>query len=178
MLMRSVREIRRGAILAKKRFDLLKYNFKFKAQRGGFYDIQHDIEGLRSHKQMNILDLKSKREMYLLDPLSDATEYGGLSETQLLHNEEEGYLRLKAKFVKEKQGFQLENTTMFCGFQNNYLIKKEFEYFNGIRVTMKPPIYPCKVGLHIQITMGNEHELFVVSFREFKLDLINLGTHR
>ena len=52
---------------------------------------------------------------------------------------------------------------MFSGFQNNYLIKKEFEYFNGLRVTMKPPMHPCKVGLHIQVSMGNEHELFVVS---------------
>lgn len=43
--------------------------------------------------------------MYLLDPMSDASEYGGLSETELFHNEEEGYLRLKAKFIREKQGF-------------------------------------------------------------------------
>ena len=114
--MRSVREISREAILAKKRFDLFKYNFNFKLQRGGLYDLQHDIEGLRSHKTMNILDLNSKREMYLLDLLSDASEYGGLSETELFHNEQDGYLRLKAKFVKEKQGFQLENSTMFCGF--------------------------------------------------------------
>lgn len=76
-MLRSVREVRRGAILAKKRFDLLKYNLKFKLQRGGLYDIQQDIEGLRSHKTMNILDLKSKSEMYLLDLLSDASEYGG-----------------------------------------------------------------------------------------------------
>jgi hypothetical protein len=85
--MRSVLEIRRGAILAKKRLDLFKYNMKFRVMRGSVYDIQHDIEGLRSHKSMNILDLKSKREMYLLDPKSDASEFGGLSETELFHNE-------------------------------------------------------------------------------------------
>jgi hypothetical protein len=46
--------------------------------------------------------MKSKREMYLLDMYSDASEYGGQSETELYHNEEEGFLRLKAKFVREK----------------------------------------------------------------------------
>lgn len=26
---------------------------------------------------------------------------------------------------------------------------------------MRPPMYPCKLGLHIKISIGNEHELFM-----------------
>ena len=50
---------------------------------------------------------------------------------------------------------------MFCGFQNLYLVKNEFDNYNGIRVRMRPPMYPCKIGLHIKVSIGNEHELFM-----------------
>ena len=26
---------------------------------------------------------------------------------------------------------------------------------------MRPPCYPCKLGLHIKISIGNEYELFM-----------------
>ena len=55
-------------------------------------------------------------EIYLLDVYSDGTEFGGLSETHLLHNEKEGFLRLQAKFVKDRQGLEFLNDVMFCGF--------------------------------------------------------------
>ena len=32
--------------------------------------------------------------------------------------------------------------------------------YNGVRIIMKPPMYPCKLGLHIKMSMGNEHECF------------------
>ena len=50
---------------------------------------------------------------------------------------------------------------MFCGFQNVYLHKSEYDMFNGLRIKMKPPQYPCKLGLHIKVSIGNEYELFV-----------------
>jgi len=50
------------------------------------------------------MDMSDPREIYLIDVNSDATEYGGLSETQLLHNEKQGYLRMTAKFNRERHG--------------------------------------------------------------------------
>ena len=38
---------------------------------------------------------------------------------------------------------------------------KEFDMFNGLRIVMKPPVYPCKLGVHLEVSMGNEYELFV-----------------
>jgi hypothetical protein len=107
------------------------------------------------------MDMASPKEIYLIDVLSDATDFGGLSETQLLHNESEGFLRVSAKFIRDRQGLQLMNNVMYCGFQNLYLVKQEFDGFNGLRVTMKPPQYPCKFGLHIKVSIGNEYEQFV-----------------
>ena len=72
-------------------------------ERGAMYDIQHDIEGLSSPKSLNVLDMKSKREFFLLDKYSDAALYGGLSETDL-EQHEDGFLRITAKFVRERQG--------------------------------------------------------------------------
>lgn len=112
---------------------------------------------------MNLVDMARKKEFYLLDTYSDATQYGGLSETLLTHHPEEGFVRLNARFIREKQGLVMPTNTMFSGFQNNYLLKREYELFNGIRVTMKPPMYPCKIGLHLKVNIGNEFELFSVS---------------
>jgi xylose isomerase len=124
--------------------------------------MKQDLDVLEfSQKFVNIMDMSSPKELYLLDVFSDATRFGGQSETQLLHNQDKGFLRVTAKFVKETQALQLENDVMFCGFENVYLLKKEFDIFNGIRVTMKPPAYPCKFGLHIKVGMGNEYELFL-----------------
>lgn len=50
---------------------------------------------------------------------------------------------------------------LFSGFQNLYLIKQEFDHFNGMRITMRPPMHPCKVGIHLRVSIGNEHEHFV-----------------
>jgi hypothetical protein len=158
--MRSIKEIRRGLIMAQKRFSLFKYNIKFRMERGAFYDIGHDIEGLKKEKSLNILDLKSKKEFFLLDKYSDAALYGGLSETELEHHEE-GFVRVKAKFIRERTGLQLPTNILFCGFQNIYLIKQEFDHYNGIRITMRPPKHPCKVGIHLKVSIANEHELFV-----------------
>ena len=44
-----------------------------------------------------------------------------------------------------------------------HLFKKEFYLYNGLRITMRPPRYPVKLGLHIKVNFGSEHELFVGS---------------
>ena len=54
-----------------------------------------DMDMMTNQSQsINIMDLSSKSELYLLEVYSDATQYGGLSETNILHHEEEGYIRL------------------------------------------------------------------------------------
>jgi hypothetical protein len=30
-----------------------------------------------------------------------------------------------------------------------------------MRITMRPPMHPCKVGIHLRVSIGNEHEHFV-----------------
>mmetsp|Transcript_6827 Transcript_6827/g.11523 ORF Transcript_6827/g.11523 Transcript_6827/m.11523 type:complete len:155 (-) Transcript_6827:318-782(-) len=86
--------------------------------------------------------------------------YGGLSETTLEHHKEEGFVRLKSRLIRERQGLVLPTNLMFSGFEHNDMFKREFYMFNGIRVTMRPPEYPCKVGLHIKMNIGNDNELF------------------
>ena len=103
--------------MARKRFDLFKYNLMFRVKRGQAYDINQDINVLqKTTKVMNIMDMSDPREIFLLDVHSDATEYGGLSETLLLHNEKQGYLRMTAKFIRERHGLQLQDNMMYCGF--------------------------------------------------------------
>ena len=61
MEMLGVREIRRGFIMACKRFDLLKYNIKFRMKRGEFYDFEHDMKThYKSTRIMNLLDFKRR----------------------------------------------------------------------------------------------------------------------
>ena len=50
---------------------------------------------------LNVADFASVREAYLLDIRSDATDFGGQSETELEHHAEEGFVRLTAKFIRE-----------------------------------------------------------------------------
>ena len=107
------------------------------------------------------MDLSNKSELYLLEVYSDATQYGGLSETNILHHEEEGYIRLQSKFVRDTSGLHLPTNMMFSGIQNCFLCKHYYSHMNGIRVTMRPPSYPTKIGLNIKVAMGQEFEHYV-----------------
>lgn len=49
---------------------------------------------------------------------------------------------------------------MFSGFECLNLVKQQFDYFNGFRITMRKPAYPCKFGVHIN-TAIKEYEHFV-----------------
>lgn len=49
---------------------------------------------------------------------------------------------------------------MFSGFQCIDLIRKQFDYYNGFRILMRKPTYPCKLGVHV-CTNLNEYEYFV-----------------
>jgi len=46
---------------------------------------------------------------------------------------------------------------MFCGFQCQNLSLVQFENWNGLRLTMRKPVYPCKVGLILRTGL-NEYD--------------------
>ena len=73
----AVQEIRRGAIMAQKRLNLLKYNLSYQLKNGGLYNMERDMEAFNHKKVMNVVDFRNRKELYLLDLQSDATEYGG-----------------------------------------------------------------------------------------------------
>ena len=72
--------------------------------------------------------------------------------------------------MRDKQGLELPFKAMFSGFKCMYLFKKEFYMYNGIRITMRPPTHPCKLGLHIKISIGSEYEHFAVSLKEVLIE--------
>jgi hypothetical protein len=49
---------------------------------------------------------------------------------------------------------------MFGGFKCINLVIKQFEYFNGFRITMMQPSYPVKFGAYIETSL-KEYEHFV-----------------
>ena len=51
---------------------------------------------------------------------------------------------------------------MFMGFKSLNLYHSNFLYFNSLRVTMRPPPHPCKLGLFIKVNI-KEYEHYVVT---------------
>jgi hypothetical protein len=49
---------------------------------------------------------------------------------------------------------------MFGGFSSINLVTKDFDYFNGFRITMRQPEYPCKLGVFLSTNL-KEYEHFV-----------------
>lgn len=49
---------------------------------------------------------------------------------------------------------------MFGGFQCLDLVRRNFDNFNGIRITMRQPQHPLKFGIYMQTSM-REYEHFV-----------------
>ena len=49
---------------------------------------------------------------------------------------------------------------MFSGFQCLNLVQRNFDWFNGFRITMRRPEHPCKFGVHINTSVA-EYEHFV-----------------
>ena len=63
-------------------------------------------------------------------------------------------MRIKSKLVKERNDL-LPIDYLFSGFKSTHLAKYEYNDFNGVRITMRPPAHPVKLGI-----------IFIVSFRE------------
>ena len=66
---------------------------------------------------------------------------------------------MKAVLKQDRSGL-LPIDYMFCGFHCTDLVRKEFNYFNGIRVLMRKPTHPCKIGVYINTALS-EYEYFV-----------------
>ena len=74
--------------------------------------------------------------MFLLDIYSDATMFGGMSETSL--ELQDDALKLQSTFVKDDTGL-VKIDYQFCGFRCVNLVQKNYDYFNGFRITMRQP---------------------------------------
>ena len=117
------------------------------------------------HKSLNLLDFSRNREkdLFLCDVNSDRTRFGGQTETELaIHHEEktgDTYLNIEAKFRKDRSGL-LHIDYMFSGLECLSLVKSHFDYYNGFRITMRPPVYPCKLGVHVNTSI-REFEHFI-----------------
>jgi len=73
----------------------------------------------------------------MIDEFSDAVEYGGLTETELINNEKDNCLTMKSKFKRMPEGFAVSSQVMFSGFHCIHLFTGEFDNYNGMRVTMR-----------------------------------------
>ena len=157
---RCTREVRRAAILANKRWSLFQYNVALKQKQGGVYNPGGDAYMMeRQQRSLNLLDFSANqdKDLFLIDIYSDRTEYGGVSETGLELRKSEGeegeaYLQMRCKFQQDQTGL-VPIDYMFCGFQCINLVKLNYDYFNGFRITMEKPQYPCKFGAHIQTSL-------------------------
>ena len=69
------------------------------------------------------------------------------------------YLRMINQFNWENSGL-MPIDYMFGGFQCINLVTKDFDYFNGFRITMRRPEYPCKFGIYLSTNL-KEYEHFV-----------------
>ena len=68
---------------------------------------------------------------------------------------------MRGKHVRERNNL-LPIDYMFFGFRSLSLLQGTFMYFNGLRITMKPPSYPCKLGIYVQVSV-KEYEHYTVS---------------
>eukprot|EP00347_Sterkiella_histriomuscorum_P022452 403338435 len=143
----------------KKRFQLFQYNLKIKKQIG-IYNPGVEQGMMESNRSLNLLDFSKFEDFYLLDQYSDASELGGESKCELTQIEDQEnkdtFLRVTGKLQRESSNL-LRIDYMFLGFKQFQMITSKYDYYNGVRIVMKPPMQPAKLGLVIQST-----------FREFE----------
>ena len=56
--------------------------------------------------------------------------------------------------------------TVLGGFKSLSLFQSNFLYFNGLRIIMKPPTHPSKLGVYIEVNV-KEYEHYTVRSHEF-----------
>ena len=76
-------------------------------------------------------------------------------------------VRIEGKFKRESNNL-LPIDYMYFGFKSIDLFISNFMYFNGLRIIMKPPCHPCKLGLYLGVNF-KEYEHYTVSFQTYYL---------
>ena len=69
-------------------------------------------------------------------------------------------MRVSSKLISERNNLVKINY-MFSGFKTFNLFLNNMQSLNGIKITMKPPPHPCRIGMHISTSL-KEYEHFVV----------------
>lgn len=83
--------MRRLGIVARKRYSLFKYHLKMK-QELGFYDPSQESKMIEKDlRSLNLFDFSSGKmaDFHLLDDYSDASQYGGESQSEIMLIEDE-----------------------------------------------------------------------------------------
>ena len=84
--MRVAQDLRRVSILARKRFSLFKYNLKMKREVG-MYDPGKEQQMIeQSIRSLNLFDFSSGKvgDFHLLDDFSDASIFGGETQSEIM----------------------------------------------------------------------------------------------
>jgi len=136
-------------VIAKKKLALLKYNAKVKWQYGIYNPAE---EELITERSINLLDFENHADYYLIEEFSDSSEYGGESSCTLENSDSS--LKMKGQLRRERSDL-LPIDYMFAGFKCQDLVQHKFTYFNGFRVTMRPPALPCRFGIVIEHSLRN-----------------------
>ena len=68
-------------------------------------------------------------------------------------------MNVTGRFQLDRSGLVPINY-MYCGFTCLSLVRQQFDVYNGFRITMRKPRYPCKFGVHLN-TAIREFEHFV-----------------
>jgi len=74
-------------------------------------------------------------------------------------------VRIQGKLIRERNNL-LPIDYMFFGFKSLSLFQSNFLYFNGLRIIMKPPSHPSKLGVYIEVNV-KEYEHYTVRSHEF-----------
>ena len=95
--MKLVEAIRKQGVLFQRRWDLYKYNLRIKKQIGMYNpEIEQDMV---ANRQLTLFDFTGGSDYFLLDPYSDASEFGGESQCEL------NVMEVEDPVTKEKEKF-------------------------------------------------------------------------
>ena len=152
-------ELRRYPILLRKKFHFRRQNVRASIERArrdndvqAAYDVGHDEARQTQHQSITLLDFALKEDFFLVDHVSDATEFGGETQSTLSHHRGE-HLRLQSSFRRERDKLA-PISTLFAGFKCDSLFRRQFPFFNGLRVELINNGAPVKVGVNLLLFQG------------------------
>ena len=181
-------EMRRYPILMRKKMHFRRQNVRASVDRAraendvqAAYDVENDAVRQVQHQSITLLDFSLKEDLFLVDHVSDATEFGGETESSVTHHRGE-YLRLQAQFRRERDKLA-PISTMFAGFKCDNLFHRRFPYFNGLRVELINNGAPVKVGVNLLLFQGQFESFTGVvvdrnhNWTSYELPFFNMLSH-